>query len=152
MRSSTNRAAVSLAVLVSSVLALGCAAPAQADGGAPTRKTGTIFKHEIDNLIRLIRARAADGPLGGESVEATGKILTAMGHCHRRYHKGDGPVVRPSIEFLIRSRQQDGSFGDVGATVWASAALSTMDPDAFPDEVRQARGWLARHADEVAAR
>ncbi len=40
------------------------------------RKTGTIFKKQVDGLIRLVRSAAGTGPLGGESVLDTAKILT----------------------------------------------------------------------------
>ncbi|MCR9247132.1 MAG: terpene cyclase/mutase family protein [bacterium] len=125
--------------------------PAQSGDGAPKRKTGTICKQQVDGLIRLVRGQAAGGALGGSSVATTAKLVTAMGHCHRRYHRGDGPVVRPSIDFLIRSRRADGSFGDAMATTWAVAALGVMDKKAFPEEIAQARAWLAQKAGEVSA-
>ena len=66
-------------------------------GTVSTRKTGTLFKSEIDGLIRALRrgeGRAAGrGALGGDSVRATAMILTAMGHCHRQYQAGDGPAI-----------------------------------------------------------
>ena len=121
------------------------ALPAQGDDTA-TRKTGTLWKSEVDGLIRSLRdaARAHDLPaLGGDSVLATAKILTAMGHCHRRYHESDGPVVRPSMQFLIRHRGADGSFGDAATTAWVVDALEVIDPDGYRDEVAVARRWLA---------
>jgi len=116
-----------------------CSALCIAQG--PTRAKGTIFKDDVDKLIGLIRDSARQGEasaLGGDSVVATAKILTAMGHCHRRYHKSDGPVVRPSIEFLIKNRRADGTFGDATATAWTIEALRVIDPDGFVDEVATA--------------
>ncbi|MBL9078793.1 MAG: hypothetical protein JNL08_14900 [Planctomycetes bacterium] len=123
---------------------LPAALPAQT--GGPVRSTGAIFRSEVDGLVRQLRdtARTADLPaLGGDSVAATAKILTAMGHCHRRYHISDGPVVRPSLQFLIRHRAADGSFGAVDATAWVVEALRVIDPDGYRDEVREAEAWLA---------
>lgn len=111
------------------------------DGAA--RKTGTIYKGEVDGLIAALRGPAPTAPLGGSSVVATAKILTAMGHCHRRYHKTDGPVVRPSLAFLIRSRQANGSFGHVVDTAWAVEALQVMDAEGYAEEIKQAREWLS---------
>ncbi|MBL8730185.1 MAG: terpene cyclase/mutase family protein [Planctomycetes bacterium] len=115
---------------------------------APTRSKGTIFKSEVDLLIGRVRDAARnDGlpALGGTSVATTAKILAAMGHCHRRYHTSDGPVVRPSLQFLIEHRQADGSFGDADATAWVVEALSVIDPDGYRDEVHEAQQWLQQH-------
>jgi squalene-hopene/tetraprenyl-beta-curcumene cyclase len=123
-----------------------------------TRHTGTIYKDEIDMVIDALcrRAHAAGGgplgaPLGGDSVLLTAQVLTAMGHCHRYYHRGDGPVVRPSLELLLKSRQADGAFGSgddaarARATAWVADALACMDADGYADEIATARGWLAKH-------
>ncbi|MBX3464931.1 MAG: terpene cyclase/mutase family protein [Planctomycetes bacterium] len=135
------------------VLALSALVPAALpgqDGGAsaPGRAHGTIFKDEVDGLIGRLRdaARAEQLPaLGGTSVLATARLLTAMGHCHRRYHSSDGPVVRPSLQFLIANRKGDGSFGDAVATAWVVEALQVLDAEAYRDEVADARQWLQRH-------
>jgi squalene-hopene/tetraprenyl-beta-curcumene cyclase len=115
-------------------------------GGPPARAPGTIFKDEVDGLIDRLRdtARAGNLPaLGGDSVATTAKILVAMGHCHRRYHTSDGPVVRPSMQFLFRHRAADGSFGDADTTAWVADALAIIDPDGCRNEVGEARQWLA---------
>ena len=120
-----------------------CSALCIAQG--PARTKGTIFKDDVDRLINLIRtaARQSDVPaLGGNSVVATAKVLTAMAHCHRRYHKSDGPVVQPSIDFLIKNRKENGSFGDALATAWAIDALRSIDPDGFKDEIATALAAL----------
>jgi squalene-hopene/tetraprenyl-beta-curcumene cyclase len=123
-----------------------CQVSALGQGGdVPTRSKGAIFKGEVDGLIGRVRdaARAEDLPaLGGTSVLATAKVLTAMGHCHRRYHKSDGPVVRPSLQFLIEHRAADGSFGDAETTAWVVEALEVIDPDGHRDEALEARQWL----------
>jgi len=121
------------------------AAVVPASASAP-RKTGMIAKDEVDLLIRLLRESATkrqQPALGGESVETTAKILAAMGHCHRFYDLNAGPVVRPSLHFLIKHRKADGSFGEVAATAWAIEALQAFDPEGYRDEVAQARRWLA---------
>ncbi|MBM4059792.1 MAG: hypothetical protein FJ265_01675 [Planctomycetes bacterium] len=125
--------------------------PAQ-QGAAPARKQGTIYKEEVDSLIRVVRetARSRELPaLGGDSVLATAKILTAMGHCHRFYDLNAGPVVRPSLQFLIRHRKADGSFGDVAATAWTVDALLAYDPEGYREEVELARRWLAARGGEL---
>lgn len=135
--------ALSLLALTASLL------PAQ----APARKPGTIFKDEIDQLVAALRRRVQSGddagPLGGASVLATAQILCAMGHCHRFYHASDGPVVRPSLTFLIRARAADGSYGQgddqAAATAWVADALQVMDADGFRDEIATAQTWLRRH-------
>ena len=65
--------------LLRGVLALSALTPillsAQGDT-APVRKTGTIYKDEVDTLIRVVRETAArDGlpALGGESVAAVSR-------------------------------------------------------------------------------
>jgi hypothetical protein len=135
--------------LLRGVLALSALTPillsAQGDT-APVRKTGTIYKDEVDTLIRVVRETAArDGlpALGGESVAATAKVLSAMAHCHRFYDLNAGPAVRPSLQFLIKNRKADGSFGDQAATAWTIDALTGFDADGYRDEVAQARKWLA---------
>ncbi len=138
---------------VTGALALAASLPSLDQGAsASARKRGTIFKEEVDGLVDRLAARgraAGDRCLGGDSVLATAMALTAMGHCHRYYHVSDGPVVRPSIDFLFRSRQADGSFGAgdeaAPATAWVAEALSILHPDGYRAEVDQALGWLARH-------
>lgn len=112
------------------------------EAASTPRAKGAIFKDDVDRLIGHIRETARkDGlpALGGDSVLATAKILAAMGHCHRRYHVSDGPVVRPSLEFLIRNRKADGSFGDAIATAWTVEALHAIDPDGFQEEIAAAK-------------
>ncbi|MFM1871674.1 MAG: hypothetical protein RL398_1096, partial [Planctomycetota bacterium] len=136
-------------ILQSAAVALAlfpCLLPAQ--GEAKARKTGTIFKSEVDWLIGVVRDSARrSGSAGlGETTADTAKILVAMANCHRRYHISDGPVVRPSLGELLRARAADGSFGDVAATAWVVEALTAMDPDGYREEVAQARAWLAKRA------
>lgn len=52
-------------------------------------------------------------------------------------------AVRPSLQFLIKNRKADGSFGDQAATAWTIDALTGFDADGYRDEVAQARKWLA---------
>ena len=137
------RTTLGLLALTSSLL---CAQ----DGAA--RKKGTIYKSEVDALIGAIRnhARAEGLTALAADPRTTAKVLTAMAHCHRRYHISDGPVVRPSILSLVKARQADGSFGDVNTTAWVVDALQSIDPDGYREEVAKARAWLdARRTDEV---
>ena len=127
---------------------------AQAAGSAsmPVRKKGTIYKDDVDGLIGVLtdQARAHRAPLGGDSVLATAKVLTAMAKCHRRYYyPGDVPEVTHSVEFLIRQRKQDGSFGDAETTAWVVEALTRLPLEAtFAEEVAQAKAWLGTQAGE----
>ena len=140
-----------VSAVVSAVLVLS-PSPAQHDGavGMAARKSGTIYKHEVDGLINGLRATAragtaspaAKGVLGCD-VASTAKILTAMGHCHRRYHISDGPVVRPSIDFLLKNRKADGSFGDASATAWTLQALAILNGDGYEDEIQVGQRWLS---------
>jgi hypothetical protein len=140
-----------LGVLMACVGTLSTQAPATAANAAssavPARKPGTIYKDEVDTLVDVLTdlARAKGAALGGDSVVATAKILTAMSRCHRRYYyPGDVPSVTRSVEYLIRQRQQDGSFGDADATAWAVEALQKLPLEPmFRDEVAQAQKWLA---------
>lgn len=128
------------------------------EGAVSARKSGTLFKSEIDGLIRALRRGEGPSPergsLGGDSVRATAMILTAMGHCHRRYQAGDGPVVQPSLQALFRGRQADGSFaeGENDAvrltTAWVAAALQVMDPETYAEEIRTCKRWLRDHGHE----
>lgn len=136
------------------LLVLSSAAPCLQTDAPPARKKGTIFKEEVDRLIDLLRQRSMQHTarsLGGDSVEATAMVLAAMGHCHRHYHISDGPVVRPSIDFLFRHRRADGAFGPEGTpdvlatTGWVIEALTAMDADGYRTEIQQARNWLGRH-------
>ena len=119
-----------------------------------TRHTGTIYKEEVDMVIDALCRRAhaaANGPLGGDSVLDTAQVLCAMGHCHRFYNRGDGPVVRPSLALLLRSRQADGAFGTgddaarAKTTAWVADALACMDAEGYADEIATARSWLGKH-------
>jgi hypothetical protein len=133
------RGVLALSALTSALLC------AQGDT-APGRKHGTIYKDEVDTLIRVVREAAVrDGlpALGGESVVSTAKVLSAMANCHRFYDLNAGPAVRPSLQFLIKNRKADGSFGDVAATAWTIDALCGFDADGYREEVKQARKWLA---------
>ena len=79
-------------VILGSLL-LASATLAQQDGEAtlPKRKAGTIYKSEVDGLVGVLRSTArqdigspaAPGVVGSD-VLTTAKILTSMGHCHRR--------------------------------------------------------------------
>lgn len=117
---------------------------------APQRKRGTLWKSEVDELVDLLTdaARAKGAPaIGGESALATAKILTAMAKCHRRYYvPNDTPIAQRSLEFLIRQRKQDGSFGDAETTSWVAEALTLLPIDGgqFAAEVQQAREWLTQ--------
>jgi hypothetical protein len=125
---------------------------AKAPAAAAARKKGTIYKDEVDTLIDVLtdQARANNQALGGDSALATAKILTAMAKCHRRYyHPGDVPTVTRSVDFLIRQRKQDGSFGDAAATAWAIEALTRLPLEPmFTEEVAQARAWLGKQGGE----
>jgi len=125
-------------------------------GDANARKSGTIFKHEVDGLIDVLRdtsrrdqaSPAAHAVLGSDAL-GTAKILVAMGHCHRRYHIGDGPVVKPSIDYLLQQRRADGSFGDVATTAWTIDAFLRMDDKAYGEEVAAARRWIAQQGGDA---
>ena len=126
------------------------------DGGAAQRQTGTIYKREVDGMIAAIRMTArqdvgkpaAPGVLGSD-VLSTAKILAAMGHSHRRYHVSDGPVVRPSLDYLMKNRLADGSFGDAEATSWVLEAMQILNHDGYREEIRVGREWLQGKADGV---
>ena len=127
------------------------AAPATAAPANPvaTRTKGAIFRTEVDMGFNALDKRAMGKALGGDSALANAQILCAMGHCHRFYHRSDGPVVRPSLEALLRARAADGSFGagddaaKLATTAWVVDALEIMDADGFADEIATARKWLA---------
>jgi squalene-hopene/tetraprenyl-beta-curcumene cyclase len=136
------------------------AAEARAGQAETTRKKGTIYKDAVDQLIDALRKHARDtggGVLGGTDPLLCAQILCAMGHCHRRYHVSDGPVVRPSLLFLLQSRQPDGSYGTGSAdavaatTAWVAEAQAVLDPDGYRDEIATARAWLAKKAKTGAA-
>jgi squalene-hopene/tetraprenyl-beta-curcumene cyclase len=117
---------------------------------AAARKSGTIYKDEVDTLVRVL-VEAADRDkapaLGGDSALATAKVLAAMARCHRRYYyPNDVPWVAKSVNHLIGSRKSDGSFGDVETTVWVIDALRglALEPQTFRDEEAQARAWLGQ--------
>lgn len=123
----------------------GAAALAQSE----SRKTGALWKAEVDGLIGLMidTARQQGTVLGGGDVATLGKALVAMAHSHRRYyHPNDVPAVSRGIDFLIQQRRQDSSFGDNAATSWAAAALAAvpLEPQHFATEVEAARTWLAK--------
>ncbi len=142
-----------LCIVLASTLLSPLAAPAQ--GAGADRKQGTIYKNEVDGLVDALRKASRRGGVGdgdysvlGSDALVAGKVLVAMGHCHRRYHVSDGPVVRPTLDHLLRCRRSDGSFGDVAATAWVAQALDVMDADGFREEVAAARRWLdAQDAD-----
>ncbi len=131
-------------------------APLAAQQQAKSPKPGTIFRRDIDATIAALRQCAATDklPALAEDVAGTGKVLVAMARCHRRYHIGDGPVVRPSVEFLRGQQRDDGSFGDRNATAWAISGLAAIDTAEQRDATARAREWLTQHggaADPFAA-
>lgn len=115
-----------------------------------TRKRGKIYKQQVDGLIGALRATArrgaagapAAGVLGGD-VLSTAKILVAMGHCHRRYHVSDGPVVRPSLDYLLQNRKADGGFGDPATTRWVVDAMKILNPDGYAEDIAACERLLA---------
>jgi squalene-hopene/tetraprenyl-beta-curcumene cyclase len=116
---------------------------------AAARKTGTIYKRQVDGLIAALRSTARRGEAGapaagvlGADVATTAKILVAMGHCHRRYHISDGPVVRPSLDYLLQNREADGGFGSAGTTCWVVDAMKALDPDGFAEDIRACERML----------
>ncbi|MBK8977808.1 MAG: terpene cyclase/mutase family protein [Planctomycetes bacterium] len=133
-------------------------APLAATQTAPT-KFGTIFRGEVDGAVAALRAAttAATPGFGDGSVRCNAMALTALGHCHRFYAQGDGPVVRTAIQTLFAGRRADGAFADrtdrsdsdVAATTgWCAEALGVMDPELYRDDVRQAHAWLAHHGQQ----
>lgn len=155
MNGSLARSSLLLLGLLAGLPAQDAEAPAK-----PTRKTGVIFKSEIDQLVDGLRQNArqqANGSLGGASLADSAQVLTAMAYCHRRYHVSDGPVVKPTLAVLFQSRGADGSFGTgdmaekAQATAWVADALAAIDPDGTRTEVDAARTWLARNRQEVAS-
>ncbi|MEY4674102.1 MAG: hypothetical protein RL148_1886 [Planctomycetota bacterium] len=147
-----------LAVLPTGPMTAPLAAQETQAPAKPTRKSGTIFKAEIDQLVDGLRQHArqqGNAPLGGASLVASAQVLTAMANCHRRYHVSDGPVVKPTLNAFFQSRGADGSFGagdtmeKAQATAWIADALAAIDPDGTRTEVDAARTWLARNKQEV---
>ncbi|MFT4843789.1 MAG: hypothetical protein ACJA0V_000774 [Planctomycetota bacterium] len=127
------------------------------DGGAQQRQTGAIYKREVDGMIAAIRQTARQNigkPAGpgvlGSDVLSTAKILTAMGYSHRRYHVSDGPVVRPSLDYLMQSRKADGSYGDAQTTAWVLDALQILNGEGYGEDIRVGHKWLAGQVDKLA--
>lgn len=142
-------------LLLASVLLAPCSM-AQADTAKVTRKKGTIYKKQVDGLIGALRSTARRGDAGapaagvlGADVLSTAKILVAMGHCHRRYHVSDGPVVRPSLDYLLQNRKSDGGFGDYATTRWVVDAMKIMNPDGFAEDIRACEAWLSNKGGEA---
>jgi hypothetical protein len=116
------------------------------------------YRGNIDVVIDAMR-KAEHGQklpsLGGDSVLASSQILCAMANCHRCYHISDGPVVRPTVDFVAQAQQADGSFGDANTTAWAIVALATIDSDGQRAAVKRGQAWLAKRggvSDPFAAR
>ena len=137
-------------------LALPTTGQSQPSPDQTAKKIGTVFKGPVDGAIRsLLADRSNNGSIGG-TVETTAKVLTAMGHCHRFYALSDGPVVRPSIRFLIAHRNDDGSFGtgdDIAiTTAWVCEALEVLGGgEAYRELIEPARSWMQQHAPEQSA-
>lgn len=138
-------------LVLSALLALAPLLPAAATpqgGQAPTRKSGVVFKEEVDALVGALTddAKANGWPLGGESAEARARILAAMARCHRRYYyPGDVPAVTQAVQALVAQRRSDGSFGDAATTAWTVEAMASLPLEPrFADEIAAAKAWLAR--------
>ena len=149
---------ISSLVLVGLLLAPSSAAQQLDPPPAVTRKRGTIYKSQVDGLIGALRATARRGEAGaagdgvlGSDLLSTAKILVAMGHCHRRYHVSDGPVVRPSLDYLLQNRRSDGGFGDATATRWVVDAMMVLDPDGLAEDIRACERLLEGSAAAPAA-
>ena len=123
------------------------AAQQQTQPETKSPKPGTIFRRDIDAAVAALRRTAAEDrlPALAGDVAGAGKVLTAMARCHRRYHIGDGPVVRPSVAFLRAHQRDDGSFGDAEATAWAICGLAAIDEIGQSDATARAGAWLAQH-------
>ncbi|MFO1077508.1 MAG: hypothetical protein U1E73_07255 [Planctomycetota bacterium] len=112
----------------------------------PAQETaGSLFRRDIDAVIGALRRLELERqqPALGPDVVATAQILTAMAKCHRLYHAVDGPVVRPSIEFVCAGQRDDGTFGSAEATAWAVAALAAIDPEGRSAAIARGRAALA---------
>ncbi|MCA8963354.1 MAG: hypothetical protein KDC48_00630 [Planctomycetes bacterium] len=122
-------------------------APLAAQQQAKAPKPGTIFRHDIDATIAALRVCIANEPSSSlaNDVAGAGKVLTAMARCHRRYHIGDGPVVRPTVEFLRSQQRDDGSFGDATGTAWAISGLDAIGGASQRDATAPAGAWLSQH-------
>ncbi|MCC7395965.1 MAG: terpene cyclase/mutase family protein [Planctomycetes bacterium] len=108
------------------------------------RKTGDLFRAELDQLVARLDAlatqdRPARHPLGGDSLLANAQMLCAMAHGHRRYCIGDGPIVRPTLAFLLSKQAADGGFGDATTTGWVVEAMQAVDPDGCREAIAAAR-------------
>ena len=135
-----------------------CSALLCAQTQVEPRKTGKIFKQEVDQLVHVI---ARHGAVAGRAAPycrsslANAKVLTALGHCHRFYVALDNPRIRATIQTLIRARAADGSFAGGNAaetalaTAWTIDALEIMDAERFSDEIGTARQWLHQHDMQV---
>ena len=143
-------------VLLSTILLAPVSLSQQVSAGTSQRTSGVIYKREVDGMVAALRSTArqnignpaAPGVLG-KDVLTTAQILTAMGYCHRHYQVDDGPVVRPSLDFVMKNRQANGSFGDAETTAWVIDALSILNGDGYREEVRVAREWLDDQGKEV---
>src|SRR5262249_29485453 len=126
-------------------------APKEAAQTKP-RRTGTIFKSEVDNLIGAIAEHSQRPGVAApyaSSMLQEAQILCAMGHCHRFYVAADNPRIRATIAALIHGRNADGSFGDSSAapavTAWVVDALCALDAEHYGDEIATAQAWLQKH-------
>jgi squalene-hopene/tetraprenyl-beta-curcumene cyclase len=124
----------------------------------PPAKFGTILKDQVDGLVNGLCERAApSGALGDGSCLSTAKVLAAMGHCHRFYSLGDGPVVRKPLAFLFQNRRADGSFANadgseaLDTTAWVVAALAALEPNEHRRDIEEGSRWLAKNAPNGAA-
>ena len=147
---------ISSLVLVGLLLAPSSAAQQPDPSPAVTRKRGTIYKSQVDGLIGALRATSRRGEAGaagdgvlGSDVLSTAKILVARGHCHRRYHVSDGPVVRPSLDYLLKNRRSDGGFGDRTITRWVVDAMKVLDPDGLAEDIAACERMLSGEQGDV---
>ncbi|MBL8731311.1 MAG: hypothetical protein JNN13_02955 [Planctomycetes bacterium] len=130
-------AAILLSLLLTTLAPLAAQQPA-------ARTTGDLFRSELDQLVARLDAlatqdRPARRPLGGDSLLANAQVLCAMAHGHRRYCIGDGPIVRPTLAFLLSKQAADGGYGDATTTGWVVEAMQAVDPDGCREAIAAAR-------------
>ncbi|PIE21962.1 MAG: hypothetical protein CSA62_14935 [Planctomycetota bacterium] len=137
-----------ITLLTASFLACWAAPGARAQGqdqAQNLKAQQSQYKRKVDHSIK----RLAEQKL--ETGLQAAKYLVALTHCHRQYSPADGPVVRPAVQLIFRSRNSNGLFGpadDHGlqrlTSAWAYQALNDFDGESYAADLAKTRAAFAK--------
>lgn len=119
---------------------------------APAAPRPLDLRSIANGAVHALRADQRPDGSYGASVRTTGLALFGFARMSRQYREADGPFMTRAVEYLLKHRQDDGSFSapsetdPVAATLAAALALDALDAKKYANEVQGAVAFAARRA------